>query len=236
MARKPDIRRPLFFLSTLFLALLLLGTRTTEAAPPQPGKIVKLPAPQQKGGLGVFDALNAGPTPGNRFPSKRVSPQDLSTILWAATGPVHADRVVGNAENGKALEGLYTIYVLGDDGVFVYDRKKNELREVSKNRIKSLKAPKSPGAFQAFAKSPHSLAFVVCHRPGGMEEDELFYLYLPPVLMQRVYLAAAALGVAATALPLGEESAEVFAYQTAYDIIKLENGEQLMTIMPLAKK
>ncbi len=244
MKRQSGIR-PLFFLTTLLLALLLSSIATADIIPippskpkplpPAKGRIVKLPAPRQKGGLGIFDALHAGPTPGSRFPDKKVSLQELSTILWAATGRVYADRVVEDTEKGEALERTYTVYVLGDDGVFVYDRRKNELREVSKKKIKSLKAPKSPGPFQAFAKSSHALAFVLCHQAGD-GADDIFYIDWPLVLIQRVYMAAESLGVAATALPLGEETAEVFAYQVAYDVINLQEGERLLTVMPLAKK
>ena len=65
----------------LLVAVVLLPVGAASADVP-------LPAPQRSGGLGVFDALGSRASAvGADFASmKDVSLENLSTVLWAATG------------------------------------------------------------------------------------------------------------------------------------------------------
>jgi nitroreductase len=113
---------------------------------------IKLPAPQKSGGMPLLEALAKRST-ARAFDSRDLSPQQLSTLLWASFGINRPDgkRTAPSANNKQATD----IYVLLKEGAFVYDAKSNNLARVLGDDIRPL------GATQAFAtNAPVILIFV----------------------------------------------------------------------------
>lgn len=144
-----------------------------------------LPAPQQKGGQGIFTALEArhSATPAD-FPLKNISTQELSNLLWAATGENRASKgwtvplAMGNSPYNR-------IYVLNDSGIYRYNWKLNRLIEVSPKNVKN-----EVGLQGIVGKSPVVLVFV---SDGNVRKE---YAYIASGAMtQNIYLAAASMGI-----------------------------------------
>mgnify|MGYP001199715449 CR=1 FL=1 len=82
---------------------------------------VILPAPKTSAGMGVFAALNSRHSAkAGEFPLKDISKQELSNLLWAASGKNRFGKgwtvpfAMGQAPYN-------TIYVLDNSGVFKYN-------------------------------------------------------------------------------------------------------------------
>ena len=73
-------------LAVLFAVLALLGTQAFAS------DTIKLPEPEKTGGTGVLDAIAQRQSAGD-FADTELTPEELSTLLWAAGGV--------NRENGK---------------------------------------------------------------------------------------------------------------------------------------
>ncbi|EEO27072.2 nitroreductase family protein [Oxalobacter paraformigenes] len=160
--------------------LAALGLSATAACADIP-----LPAPQQKGGQGIFTTLESrhSATPAD-FPLKNISMQELSSLLWAATGENRAGKgwtvplAMGNAPYNR-------IYVLNDSGIYRYHWKLNRLIEVSRKNIKN-----EVGLQGIVGKSPVVLVFV---SDGNVRRE---YAYIATGAMtQNIYLAAASMGI-----------------------------------------
>ena len=112
-----------------------------------------LPAPQKTGGLPLLDALSRRATSRAFDATRELSPQQLSTLLWASWGINRPDgrRTAPSASNHQETD----IYVLLKSGVFVYNAVSNRLDLVSTNDVRSL------GGTQSFVKdAPVTLVFV----------------------------------------------------------------------------
>lgn len=158
---------------------------------------VKLPEPKKTGGTPVFEALEKRHSPGQKnFPSVEPSREELSTILWAASGHNR-----GNSSNkwtvpmAMGRPPYCKIYVVSKDGVHQYDWKNHSLLEIGTKDIRS-ELP-----LQQFAKdAPLALYFVVdgkeiegLSEPLKSEGGPL----LAGAMSQNVYLACEGLGVEA---------------------------------------
>jgi hypothetical protein len=129
---------------SVFLATFIAGNLLAQA--------IDLPAPQKTGGLPLMDALARRST-ARAFDAKELSPQQLSSLLWAAFGVNRSDgkRTAPSARNFQETD----IYVLLKSGVYVYTAKSNKLDLVAADDIRAL------GGTQAFAKdAPVTLVFV----------------------------------------------------------------------------
>ncbi len=125
---------------------------------------IKLPAPQKSGGMPLMDALAKRAT-ARAFDSKDLSPQQLSSLLWASFGINRPDgkRTAPSANNKQATD----VYVLLKQGAFVYDAKANQLNQIMAEDIRGL------GATQAFAtNAPVILIFVADFSKMGNASDE----------------------------------------------------------------
>lgn len=152
-----------------------------------------LPKPQQKGGDGIFDVLkNRRSFTRSDFPTKQLSKQDLSNLLWAASGQNRPDKgwtiplAHGNPPYNK-------VYVLNDEGVFLYDWKNNALKEISKENVKA-----AVGTQPMLAKSPAILAFVAdgeALRKMNSPYAKDSAWVATGAMTQNVYLAAASMNI-----------------------------------------
>jgi len=153
-----------------------------------------LPKPITEGGKSVLAAINSRASAiRDQFPVNPISMQDLSTLLWAASGRNRG----GNGWTvpvGMGKDPYCTVYVAKSDGVFRYDGKGHTLKEISKENI-------IPGiTSQAFAtKAPVVLIFVI--DGGKMAEISdparraSFGYVLVGCMTEHVYLAADSLNI-----------------------------------------
>jgi nitroreductase len=125
---------------------------------------IDLPAPQKTGGMPLMDALAKRST-ARAFDAKELSPQQLSSLLWAAFGINRPDgkRTAPSARNFQETE----IYVLLKQGVYVYAANSNKLDLVIADDIRAL------GGTQAFAtNAPVTLVFVADLSKMGKGNNE----------------------------------------------------------------
>ena len=149
-----------------------------------------LPPAQQEGGMGLFEALKKrASAAGGDFSAAAVSRQELSNVLWAATG---LNRAKGwTVPMWRGAPPYCRIYVAGTEGVFLYDWATHSLKEISKENIKAKIGD------QAFVKkAAYSLLFVLdgeglaaINKEGKAQE---FGYIAVGAMTQNVYLAAAA--------------------------------------------
>ena len=119
--------------------------------------------------------------------------QDLSTLLWAASGRNRGGSG-WTVPIGQGRDPYCTVYVAKADGVFRYDGKSHSLTEVSKEHI-------IPGiTSQAFAaKAPAVLIFVIDGGKMAEISDPVrrasWGFLLIGCMTEHVYLAADALNI-----------------------------------------
>lgn len=125
---------------------------------------INLLPPQKSGGMPLMDALAKRST-ARAFDSKDLSPQQLSSLLWASFGINRPDgkRTAPSANNKQATD----VYVLLKQGAYVYDANSNRLALVLAEDIRGL------GGTQAFAtNAPVILVFVADFSKMGNASDE----------------------------------------------------------------
>lgn len=101
------------------------------------GETVKLPPPQRSGGDGFFTVLNERRSI-RKFKSEALSPQELSTLLWAGFG------VSGSKDRRTAPTAVnrreFTLYALLADGAYKYLPQTNELEKITSEDLRPLAA------------------------------------------------------------------------------------------------
>jgi nitroreductase len=125
---------------------------------------IDLPAPQKTGGMPLMEALAKRST-SRAFDSKDLSPQQLSSLLWASFGVNRPDgrRTAPSANNHMETD----IYVLLKQGAYIYDASSNKLVLVVAEDIRSL------GGIQSFVKdAPVTLVFVADFSKMGNGSDD----------------------------------------------------------------
>ena len=152
---------------------------------------IQLPAPQRSGGMPLMEALGRRST-SRAFDSKDLSPQQLSSLLWACFGINRPDgkRTAPSANNQQATD----IYVLLRRGAYVYDARANNLVLALAEDVRKL------GATQAFAAvAPVTLIYVAdLSRMGrGNRENKLNMANINVgFISQNAYLFCASEGLA----------------------------------------
>jgi nitroreductase len=151
---------------------------------------IDLPAPRKTGGMPLMDTLAKRST-ARVFDSKELSPQQLSSLLWAAFGINRPDgkRTAPSARNYQETD----IYVLLKSGVYVYAAKSNKLDLVVAEDLRAL------GGTQAFVtNAPVTLVFVadLSKMGGGSNEDKKNTANIDVgYISQNVYLFCASEGL-----------------------------------------
>jgi len=135
-----------FTLCCVFLAFAATATAAENA----------LPKPAAEGGKSVLAAINARASAlRDQFPVNPISMQDLSTLLWTASGR-NRDGKGWTVPVGQGRDPYCTVYVAKSDGVFRYDGKSHSPTAISKENIIS------GITSQAWAtKAPVVLIFVI---------------------------------------------------------------------------
>jgi hypothetical protein len=172
------------------LSLMLISVATSAYAD------IRLPPPQTEGGMSVFEAFKKRVSaPGGDFPIAPLEPEELSTILWAATGLNRGEKG-WTVPMSLGLEPYCRIYALLDEGVFLYDWKNHSLVEVSKENVRA-----KVGS-QNFVKTAPCILVVVAEgkvlAENFNERDRVDFANVAAGAMtQDIYLAAAGLEIGA---------------------------------------
>lgn len=180
---------------------------------------VILPAPKTSAGMGVFAALNSRHSAkAGEFPLKDISKQELSSLLWAASGKNRFGKgwTVPFAM-GKAPYN--TIYVLDNSGVFKYNWKDNRLIEISKQDVREKAGPQP-----IVGLSPVVLVFVA---DSGTKPDVAWIA--SGAMTQNIYLAAESLAI---------EGRYIISIDEAQlrQALKLKPDEKPLNLMLIGKK
>jgi SagB-type dehydrogenase family enzyme len=155
---------------------------------------IDLPAPQKTGGMPLMEALAKRAT-ARAFDSKELSPQQLSSLLWASFGINRPDgkRTAPSARNFQETD----IYVLLKQGAYVYAANSNKLDLVVAEDLRAVS-----GA-QSFVKdAPVTLVFVadLSKMGNGSNEDKKNTANIDVgYISQNVYLFCASEGMATVA-------------------------------------
>ena len=175
---------------------LSAATATLAAGLPQrataaPGSNA-LRAPQMDGGRPLMQAVNARRS-SRDFRPDPLPPQVLSNLLWVALGinrPETGGRTAPTASNSQDLE----IYLTMADGVYVYEPKPHQLRQVLADDLRGMTGR------QAFPKDvPLNLIYVsdLSRMTKAAPEDREFYAGAHTgFASQNVYLYCASEGLA----------------------------------------
>lgn len=117
-----------------FKTAFLTGFLLMFAATVYSQEIIKLPAPETKGGMPLMQALKARRS-GREFSSRKLSRKTLSSLLWAAWGINRPDgrRTAPSAMNLQDID----VYVAMSNGLYLYDAKNNELHKILSKDIRA---------------------------------------------------------------------------------------------------
>jgi nitroreductase len=98
-------------------------------------KPVKLPEPRKTGGMPLMEAL-ANRKSTREFTDRKLAPQTLSNLLWAAYGINRPDgrRTAPSSVNWQTID----VYVALPEGLFLYDAVANTLQPVLGEDIRAL--------------------------------------------------------------------------------------------------
>ncbi|MDR2392345.1 MAG: nitroreductase family protein [Planctomycetota bacterium] len=208
------------FLAAVFSAAFLSGYLVAGEA--------SLPAPGKSGGKPVLDAIaDRASAPGNAFPSGKISPEEISTILWAGSGLNRPDR--WTIPFGMGVRPYVRIYLADENGVHLYKWDSHALDRITARDIRS--AVNS----QPFAKvAPCVLVFVSdrtsLRERGRMDEHWAKWTHAAAGAMtQQIYLAADSLGIGARYV----EGMDVGLLRSA---LSIPDDEEPICIMPLGKR
>lgn len=152
---------------------------------------VELPAPQITGGMPLMQALKERRST-REFSSRKLPPQILSNLLWAAFGvnrPESGKRTAPSAMNWQETD----IYVAMEDGLYVYDAKGNKLDPILAEDVRA-----STGTQSFVREAPVDLIYVANLAKIGQanaEEQTLYNSADTGFVAQNVYLFCASEGL-----------------------------------------
>ena len=169
------------------VALILSITLPLSAQTPSD---ITLPPPQQEGGMPLMKALKERKST-REYSDKKLSPQLLSNLLWAAFGINRDDgrRTAPSARNFQETE----IYAVMKDGAYRYDAGTNMLKLVAAGDFR-----KKTGAQAFVATAPLNLVYVAdfSKMKGSKADQELYSSADVGFISQNVYLFCASEGLA----------------------------------------
>lgn len=189
----------------------------------------KLPAPMKDGGPNVLKAIDErASTPQTGFPAAKLSPAELGTVLWAATGLNRDGENKWTVPMAIGLPPYCKLYVLDETGAYLYDWENHALQMVTDKDIRT------DIIMQDFAKkAPQSILMVLDDNgpaakikdAEGRKEMELTAL---GAMSQNMYLSVQALN-AGTRMVFSIERAK------AKELLQLPEGLQPVCVMLLGK-
>jgi SagB-type dehydrogenase family enzyme len=151
---------------------------------------ITLPAPRTEGGKPLMQALRERYS-SREFGEKKLAPQTLSDLLWAAFGINRPDgkRTAPSTRNWQEIE----VFAVTQDGAYLYDAKSNTLKQVAAGDLR-----KVAGAQKFVESAPLNLVYVADFaKMKGSEEDLTLYSGADVgFISQNVYLFCASEGLA----------------------------------------
>lgn len=186
----------------------------------EPNLTIDLPKPLTSGGTGIFTLLEKRASGlRNNFPTGAVSQEELATILWAATGRNRG----GKGWTVPVAMGRpphVTIYIVKDDGAFIYQKNDHRLAQITDKNIKSEVTP------DKFVRNSSAILVFVADTAANKHEN--MDNILAGAMSQNVYLAADALGIKTRYLvTLNEKGIR--------KELKLKKTDVPLCVMPLGK-
>lgn len=185
------------FLTAVAFALAVLIFPGLGAPSGARGDDITLPAPVTEGGLGIFSALKKrSSVPGGDISPAEVTLDELSTVLWAASG-LNRGETGWTVPMANGLPPYVRIFVAGPEGVWLYDWAGHKLSQVSGDNVKA------DIASQAFVRTAWYVLILCSDKKaaaaGSWDEATTnnFIQVLTGAMTQDIYLAAASLGLGA---------------------------------------
>jgi len=159
-----------------------------KSTPIESQSYIELPAPQQKGGMPLYEALNLRQT-NRKFAEKPLSLQQISDLLWCANGVNREDgkRTAPSARNAREIE----ILVFIDKGVYLYIPDKHGLQMLFEEDMRGRVSSRSDMP----EKAPVCLLFAANRaKMEGFDEDAVRFYGCTDAgyVSQNVYLYCAA--------------------------------------------
>ncbi len=172
------------------------------------GEVIELPGPGFNNDVTVFNALKKRETI-REISEKKLSLQEISSLLWAANGVNRgkgpfgiAGRTAASASNSQEID----LYVLMSEGVYLFDAFKHRLLPVISEDIRPLAIGK--GQLKLGDNAPLRIVFIVdirklSHTSGyqepGLQNPEVqksYYFVDTGIIAGNIYLFAASQGLA----------------------------------------
>ena len=153
---------------------------------------INLPAPRTEGGKPLMQVLKERHS-SREFSPKKLPVQILSDLLWAASGinrPESAKRTAPSARNWQEVD----IYVVHEEGAYLYDAKANKLKGVAAGDWRKL-----TGKQKFVSAAPLNLVYVadVSKMQGASPDDQTLYSATDAsFISENVYLFCASEGLA----------------------------------------
>ena len=153
-----------------------------------------LPEPQQTGGMSLFEALKKrSSATGGDFSLAEVTREELSTVLWAASG-LNRGAKGWTVPMWRGVPPYCRVYVAANNGVFLYNWKDHSLEKIADENVKA-KIGK-----QAFVKKAYYVLVFVSDAEilAQFKSEDItrdFAHVAAGAMTQNVYLACAALKV-----------------------------------------
>ena len=117
------------------IALFAMALMFTVTSGAQNLPVIPLNVPSKERGSSVMEAL-ANRRSTREFSPEKLSLQDLSDLLWAANGVNRPDgrRTAASARNNQDID----LYVIMEEGAYLYDAKAHRLIQVEKGDYRGL--------------------------------------------------------------------------------------------------
>ena len=169
----------------ILLSVLLTGVAFAQSP-------IVLPKPKMEGGKPLMQALKERQTI-REFDTRKLEPQVLSNLLWAASGinrPDSGRRTAPTASNRQETD----IYVAMAEGLYLYDHKEHSLKGVLAEDVRG-----ATGSQPFVKEAPVNLIYVGDFARMGTSTDEnkVFYTATDTgFIAQNVYLFCASEGLA----------------------------------------
>jgi len=163
-----------------------------EAGAAETEALLELPPPQREDGMSLMRALGQRSS-SRTFSPRKLPPQVLSNLLWAAFGVNRADsngRTAPSAHGWQEIE----LWCALEEGLFVYEHKAHALRLAKRLDLRA-----QTGLQDFAAKAPLDLVFVADFARMGTAsvEEKTFYSAADTgFVSQNVYLCCAQEGLA----------------------------------------
>ncbi|MDR0378462.1 MAG: nitroreductase family protein [Candidatus Accumulibacter sp.] len=212
------------FFATLFLSALAMSVVQAE-----PAASITLPAPQKTGGKPVLDAVAArASAPGSSgFPSQIISPEELSTLLWAASGKNRPDK--WTVPFAQGLAPYVDIYVAGREGIYRYAWQNHTLERVAEGDSRTKINP------QGFAGAASHIFIFVSNRTSLKQRNASSQHWAKwthvatGAMTEQLYLVADSLGI-------GARYAETMDVNFVRQTLNIPADEEPICIFALGKR